>query len=400
MNEQKTTKIKMKKLIYFSLAALLLSCGGNKESEKEAGEKTLSGKIKDGAGKTIYLEGFTMEGTFKIDSAVIGKDGSYEVTVPAKTDFYRLGFDNANYILLSIDSTDGNVTLNAKADTLSIGYTVDGSQYSKDILEFVNEQTPYTIRRLNLITVLNATDPNDTATLRSSQEAMMKMDRSFNEFAVNFVNKHPKSPATFLALAFLDPLLQLDVIKKVEKAIAASMYNSPLHVDILNKIGQLESQKQINDAQLAEQERLTGHLKNGSPAPEINLPGVNGGNISLSSLKGKVVLLDFWASWCNPCRQENPNVVRMYAKYKDKGFTVYSVSLDKDKGKWTAAIQKDGLVWPNHVSDLKFWDSQAAKTYGVSSIPFTVLIDKDGKIIDKNLRGADLENKLKEIFGS
>lgn len=391
----------MKKLIYISIALLAISCGGSKESESEkAKEKIITGKIEEGSGKTIFLEGFTMNGVYKIDSAVIEKDGSFKVTVPGKTDFYRLGFDNTNYILLAIDSLDGEVKITAKADTLSFGYTIEGSQFSKDILEFVTEQNPYTINRLKIMSSFRSADQTDTAVLGSAQRSIMRLDQAFNNFVVNFVEKHPKSPATFLALSFLDPLIQLDVIKKVEKAIAATMYNSPLHVDILNKIGQLESQKQINDAQLADQERLMGHLKNGNQAPEINLPSNKGGNIALSSLKGKVVLIDFWASWCNPCRKENPNVVRMYNKYKDKGFTVYSVSLDKDKAKWDAAIQKDGLIWPNHVSDLKFWDSQAAKIYGVTSIPFTVLIDKDGKIIDKNLRGADLENKLKEILGS
>jgi peroxiredoxin len=138
----------------------------------------------------------------------------------------------------------------------------------------------------------------------------------------------------------------------------------------------------------------------GSEAPDFTQKTPEGEDLSLSDLRGKVVLIDFWASWCMPCRQENPAVVKMYNKYKDKGFTVYSVSLDKEKSKWLSAIQQDGLIWPNHVSDLKFWQSASAQTYGITSIPFTVLIDKDGKIIDKNLRGAQLEAKLKEILGS
>jgi peroxiredoxin len=322
------------------------------------------------------------------------------VNLPAKTDFYRLGFDNSNYILLSIDSTDNHVKINANADTLSVGYKVEGSKFSNDILDFVVEQTYYISNRSKILTSFNEGNQKDTSVMGNAQRSIMRLDKTFNAFVVDFVEKHPKSPSTFLALSYLDPVIQLDVIKKVEKAISETMYNSPLHVDILNKIGQLESQKQIQDAQMAEQERMMGHLKIGNAAPEINLPSANGGNISLSSLKGKVVLIDFWASWCMPCRQENPAVVKMYNKYKDKGFTVYSVSLDKEKSKWLSAIQQDGLIWPNHVSDLKFWQSAAAQTYGITSIPFTVLIDKDGKIIDKNLRGAQLEAKLKEILGS
>jgi len=120
--------------------------------------------------------------------------------------------------------------------------------------------------------------------------------------------------------------------------------------------------------------------------------------IALSSLKGKVVLLDFWASWCRPCRAENPNVVKLYNKYKDRGFTVYSVSLDQNKDKWIAAITKDQLTWSNHVSELTGWKSSAGNKYGVSSIPKTFLIDANGKIIAYDLRGNDLEKKLSEIL--
>jgi len=135
----------------------------------------------------------------------------------------------------------------------------------------------------------------------------------------------------------------------------------------------------------------------GSFAPEIALMDPDEKIRKLSSLKGKVVLIDFWASWCGPCRKENPNVVAIYGNYKDKGFEVYSVSLDKERGSWLAAIAKDNLTWPNHVSDLKYWKSEGAAAYGVTSIPFTVLIDKKGKIVAKKLRGEELENKVKEL---
>jgi thiol-disulfide isomerase/thioredoxin len=138
----------------------------------------------------------------------------------------------------------------------------------------------------------------------------------------------------------------------------------------------------------------------GSTPPEIKYPNPDGKIIPLSSLKGKVVLIDFWASWCRPCRAENPNVVRLYEKYKEKGFTVYSVSLDKDKTSWVNAIQQDNLTWPNHVSELKFWESSVVKEYGFDGIPFTMLLDKEGKIVDVGLRGNQLEEKLKELIGS
>ncbi|MBC7451917.1 MAG: AhpC/TSA family protein [Cytophagales bacterium] len=136
----------------------------------------------------------------------------------------------------------------------------------------------------------------------------------------------------------------------------------------------------------------------GDEAPDISLTDADGKTHSLSSLKGKVILLDFWASWCGPCRGENPNVVNAYSKYKDKGFTVFSVSLDTNKDQWIAAIKKDGLVWPNHVSDLKGWKSDPAQLYAVRGIPSTFLIDQDGKVIATNLRGEDLQAKLEQLL--
>lgn len=141
-----------------------------------------------------------------------------------------------------------------------------------------------------------------------------------------------------------------------------------------------------------------GAVRLGSPAPDIVMASPEGKDLKLSSLKGKIVLIDFWASWCGPCRRENPNVVRVYEKFKNKGFDIFSVSLDQAKDKWVAAIEQDKLVWPGHVSDLKGWQSAAGKLYGVTSIPQTILIDKEGKIIAKNLRGEALERKLEQLL--
>lgn len=145
-------------------------------------------------------------------------------------------------------------------------------------------------------------------------------------------------------------------------------------------------------------DKLKGLLVAGMEAPEIAMSDPYGNIRKLSDLRGHVVMIDFWASWCNPCRRENPNVVRLYQKYHDRGFEIYSVSLDKDRAQWLKAIQDDHLDWPDHVSDLHGWTSSGGAAYGIMSVPSTVLVGPDGKIIARNLRGADLERKLEEIF--
>jgi peroxiredoxin len=147
-----------------------------------------------------------------------------------------------------------------------------------------------------------------------------------------------------------------------------------------------------------EMKRLSNLLPIGGEAPEIRQNTPEGGSYALSDLRGKIVLIDFWASWCRPCRMENPNVKRVYERFNKKGFEILGVSLDRDHAAWVKAIQDDGLPW-KHVSDLGFWNNAAAQEYGVTGIPYTVLVDREGKILDKGLRGEQLEQKLAELLG-
>jgi peroxiredoxin len=149
---------------------------------------------------------------------------------------------------------------------------------------------------------------------------------------------------------------------------------------------------------MKEETRLRNEPQVGELAPDIALPNPDGKIIKLSSLRGKVVLLDFWASWCGPCRYENPTTVAAYEKYKDQGFTVYSVSLDRSKAKWVHAIKADQLTWENHVSDLQFTNSAVAAQYGIESIPATFLLDANGKIIARDLRGKNLDKALNKAL--
>ncbi|HLP50595.1 MAG TPA: TlpA disulfide reductase family protein, partial [Chitinophagales bacterium] len=207
-------------------------------------------------------------------------------------------------------------------------------------------------------------------------------------------SKAAKSP--FVAMFYVTngpidkfPKENLAVIQRLEKELPKSAYTKEFR-DVYTKYE--EQMKQVA-AQPQAQDVSVGKM-----APEIDLKDPNGKSIKLSSLKGKVVLLDFWASWCGPCRMEMPNVVAAYKKYKDKGFTVYSVSLDKDATAWKNSIGALGMTWENQVSDLKFWQSAAAATYGVQGIPAAFLLDRDGKIVATNLRGSALDEKIGELI--
>jgi peroxiredoxin len=206
-------------------------------------------------------------------------------------------------------------------------------------------------------------------------------------------------------------------IKKTHDKLAEFLKSQPSSLGTINLLqGNILDRDQYFDTYLAISEKLKKEwpdytlakefvssvdrmklLAIGQPAPEISLPDTTGKIVKLSSMKGKYVLVDFWAKWCGPCRMENPNVVRAFHKYKDKGFTVFGVSLDRSKQDWMNAIKQDGLTW-THVSDLKYWQSEAAKTYNITGIPFSLLLDPNGIIIGKSLRGAALDNKLNEIF--
>ncbi|MCB0629205.1 MAG: TlpA family protein disulfide reductase [Lewinella sp.] len=243
----------------------------------------------------------------------------------------------------------------------------------------------------------------------------------FADFSDEIYGKSPwtyesfKGYATTLSSVGLpDELHQHYMEKALDKIPAASRAQKLAYAGLLAALKQKNHANYIYFADRfiegfrATEPELTTRLKKeledsrnlmiGGVAPDFTQQNPEGIDLSLSDLRGKVILLDFWASWCGPCRRENPNVVRVYEKYKDKGFDILSVSLDKTKDRWLQAIEQDNMVW-HHVSDLKGWQNEVAQTYGVSSIPHTILLDADGKILARNLRGAQLEQKLAELFG-
>jgi len=212
------------------------------------------------------------------------------------------------------------------------------------------------------------------------EELTKKVEAEKKEYIRKLILGNLNSLSTLFFIDNLDMEEDLEIYKKVDASLFKNYPDNFLVLELHNKLK--ESDK----------------LAIGSMAPEIDLPNPKGKNIKLSSLRGKYVLIDFWAAWCGPCRRESPNMVKLYETFNPKGFDIYSVSLDQTKKDWEKAIKKDGLGKWSHVSDLLYWNSAAGRAYGVESIPFTVLIDKEGKIIAKGLRGDDLKAKLEEIF--
>jgi thiol-disulfide isomerase/thioredoxin len=204
---------------------------------------------------------------------------------------------------------------------------------------------------------------------------------------VDFINQNSSSLVVLSAVQSLNPDTDMETFEKVAKDLTAvypeSDYVKKFNVQLID----LRTQKQA-----AERTNM------GSPAPEIAVTTPEGTPIKLFDFRGKVTLIDFWASWCKPCRMENPNVVKVYDRFKNKGFEIFGVSLDQDGEQWKAAIAQDGLTW-KHGSELKFWQSSFVPSYNLDGIPMAYLVDAEGIIIAKGLRGEQLEQKLEEILG-
>lgn len=366
----------MKKLIagslLFAILVTIVACKAKKEGF------SIEGTITSADNTWVLLKKRVETNTVTIDSVQV-KEGKF--TFNGKVDLPEMYFlkvaDVEGSIPFFIENSAIQMTVYADSLDKSI---VKGSATHDIFTEYQKQEGTYSAQMEDLYgKYMQASEMKDTLQVKSIEKAYDSIQNAQNAFTKDYILKNGKTVVSaFLAISNAYAYT-LDDLKQINKAMDASISES------------------VYVKKLAEREKLLSNLQPGMPAPEFTMNDTIGNPVTLSSFKGKVVLVDFWASWCGPCRAENPNVVKAFKKFGPKGFTVLGVSLDKDKDKWIAAIAKDELTW-THVSDLQYWQNAAAKQYGVMSIPANFLLDKEGKIIASDLRAEKLDQKLEEIF--
>jgi peroxiredoxin len=361
-------------LLLFSGIILLLASCKQKEEEKQG---TITGTLSNASNTMVYLERFDDKGEYVLDSTKTTGEGNFRLNGKVtELDYYVVRTDPNNLAFLLLNGKE-HIELTGDAKNLENTYTVKGSEDSELIRELKKQDR-------HLSDSLNAVYENVREKMPERKDStgmvLQKLYASTMEsFAKNFILQHPKSLVSLSATRYLDQQKDMDIYESLLASLAKEYPESRYVKDFESMVADLK------------------RLPVGSAAPEIKLNNPDGKQISLSSFRGKIVLVDFWASWCGPCRKENPHVVEMYRKFKNKNFEIFGVSLDENINAWKEAVKKDGITW-TQVSELKKWDSDVAKAYQVDAIPYTVLIGKDGKIIAKGLTGAELEQKLIEIL--
>lgn len=364
------------------LLVCIALCSACKAHDENGNGYDIQGKVESvSKGATVILEEVIDNQFVKRDSTKLGSDSSFhftgKVTEPG---FYRVLLDNNQFVYLVLDNQEKVSIKFASNPDIGNSYTIKGSKQN-DYLQEMNFMEANFQEQTRELSELHqkANHQKDAAGVLEAELRYEQLFQQYKKQYQSFMDTAQTSIVVLMiansspCLSFDDDLLFLEKIaKKYHKALPHSRYTKQF-------IDRVATAKKVAV---------------GSMAPDFSIPMLNKKSIKLSSLRGKVILIDFWASWCGPCRAENPNVVKVYQDFKDKGFDILGVSLDNDVDAWQEAIKKDKLSW-QHGSDLEGWESDIVKQYSITGIPFTVLIDQHGKIIAKNLRGEQLREKLK-----
>ena len=328
-----------------------------------------------------------------LDSILLtGKEGKITLKGNGKEEgIYQLMIEKGPVVLLINDVKKINVEIDlSKKDNY---YTVSGSEASEHLKSFINRYDEKASAINNVFAEIDSLKQfgGSDSLLIAATNRKNKAIASLNEYLVNFIDKADSPAESIFALGMGSRSFQSDEFGKLLNTVVKRF---PEHASL----AQLKTTYDMQQSQMNKRREATSSWT-GKQAPDLALPSVDGKTIAISSFRGKYLLVDFWASWCGPCRAENPNVVNAWKQFKDKNFTVLGVSLDREgeKDKWLKAIHDDQLTWP-HVSDLQYWNSKAVATFKFESIPYNILIDPQGKIIAESLRGAALENKLSEVL--
>jgi len=362
----------------------------------------ISGRIDNAVkGEFLYLDELLENELKTVDSVRLDENGKFsfsrEISLPV---FYMLKQENGNFFTL-LAAPGEKIEFIAKYNSLNEPESVRGSEGTSKMIEY-NKKLKATIEKIRgLYDIYNQN--TDSPELSKVMQTLDSMNRAYlseiNLFTKDFIDNNSGSLVTLIALYqqiaprvfVLDPVNDINYFVRVDSILYKKYPESgpvrALHKQVAGLVESVEAEK-----------GSSAFLNPGTEAPEISLPSPDGKVITLSSTRGKIVLLDFWAAWCPPCRQENPNLVKAYNTFRDKGFEIFQVSLDRTREAWLEGIREDNIGMWIHVSDLKYWNSSVVSQYRIESIPHNFLLDREGRIIASDLRGQELQIKLAEIF--
>ena len=382
----------MKKIFAVAaIAAILISC--NDKADK--GSFTLTGEIKASPNQKIYLEElyFNAKQPQVLDTGEI-KNGKFTLSAVAPEEgLYRIRTeDGANTIFINEDSKMNFSGTAVSQEPINGSFSGPANSSLKTLIKYMDSISSLIANKNRLITEFSKAGVKETDSIfMATTKEFTSLNDEYTKFSFAYADT-AKSPIVSLFAATMAPVELSKFIEPLNKLVK----RFPNHKGIAEALVYIKSQPPPQ-TQTQTQTQPASKPVVGAMAPELTMNDVDDKPFSLSQLRGKYVLIDFWASWCGPCRAENPNVVAAFNQFKDKNFTVLGVSLDKNKQAWIDAIKEDKLNW-QHISDLKYWSSAATVLYGLDGIPYNVLIDPQGKVIATDLRENALQNKLAEVL--